>query len=125
MPGSYSSAHQRDEQLEGTSLRLWTRPGPQDFSDRARFLETRRNHSEFVLDENKVRFEVNLTNAEKAGLTLSSDLPQSASRSKRRITSTRSLTDNEGKRKGSISQRLTWMNMLVSGIAFSLACSAF
>jgi hypothetical protein len=29
---------------------------------------------QFVLDGNKIRFEVNVTNAEKAGLTLSSDL---------------------------------------------------
>ena len=78
---------------------------------------------QFVLKDNKVRFEVNLTAAEKAGLTFSSQLLKVATSVKR--------DSPGGKRepmrqfRNSLSRKLTAMNMLVSGGALLLASAAF
>ena len=78
---------------------------------------------QFVLDGDKVRFEVNLASAENSKLVLSSELLKVAASVRNgrfgRLIEMLKFQDS------SIIRRLTWMNMLVSGTALLLACTAF
>ena len=92
-------------------------------SDIPQFLQ-RGGMIQFVMDGNRVRFEVNLAATQHVGLTLSSELLKVAT-AVRRNASGRRLNRMLKIQHYSISEKLTWMNMMVSGVALLLACTAF
>ena len=79
---------------------------------------------QFVLVQDRVRFEVNLAATESAPpnsefRTAQSGDQREKNRSRRRLSRMRSFHDY------SIPTKLTWMNLLVSSVALGLACAAF